>query len=251
LAELQRTQADDLSGAVRRAEIAVTIFGLILPTIVTLIYFVGLSSSTAETQQLGYGLCKTFQFLFPLIWVCVILRERVRLPENPRRGLGAGIGIGLAVSLAMVLLYFLWLKPRGLMESATVEVGNKVYGFGVNGLAKYVAMGAAYSLVHAFLEEYYWRWFVFGRMRLWTSLTTAVVVSSLGFMAHHVLVLGVYFGWTNPLTYFFSSSVAVGGAVWAILYHRSGNILAPWLSHLLVDASIFLIGFFMVGSQLA
>ncbi len=235
----------------RRAEIAVTIFGLMLPTFVTLIYFVGLASAAAETQQLAYGLCKAFQFLFPLIWVCIILREPIRLPENPRSGLAAGIGFGLMISLAMVALYFLWLKPRGLLESAGVEVGHKVHGFGVNGVGKFIAMSAGYSLVHAFLEEYYWRWFVFRRMQLWTSLSTAVIVSSLGFMAHHVLVLSVYFGWSNPLTYFFSVSVAVGGAVWAILYHRSGNILAPWLSHLLVDASIFLIGFFMVGSQLA
>jgi membrane protease YdiL (CAAX protease family) len=251
LAEVQRQQAVELSGAVRRTEISVTIFGLVLPTCVTLIYFVGLASAPAKTQQLGYGLCKIFQFLFPLIWVCVILREPIRRPANSLGGLGTGIGFGLMVSLAMVALYSLWLRPSGLLESASVEVGNKVHGFGVNGVGKFIAMGAGYALVHAFLEEYYWRWFVFGRMRLWTSLTTAVIVSSLGFMAHHVLVLSVYFGWSNPLTYFFSLSVAVGGAVWAVLYHRSGNILAPWLSHLLVDASIFLIGYFMVGSQLA
>jgi membrane protease YdiL (CAAX protease family) len=63
-------------------------------------------------------------------------------------------------------------------------------------------------------------------------------------------VIATFFGWTNSLTYFLSISVAVGGAVWAILYRRSGNLVAPWLSHLIVDAAIFLIGFLIVRDQL-
>ena len=29
------------------------------------------------------------------------------------------------------------------------------------------------------------------------------------------------------------------GAAWAWIYHRSGSLLGPWLSHLLIDAGIF------------
>jgi membrane protease YdiL (CAAX protease family) len=58
--------------------------------------------------------------------------------------------------------------------------------------------------------------------------------------------MGYFFGWENPLTYFLSLSVAVGGAVWALLYYRTDNILGPWVSHLLVDAAIFVVGFDIV-----
>jgi uncharacterized protein len=34
-----------------------------------------------------------------------------------------------------------------------------------------------------------------------------------------------------------------GGAFWAWLYHRSGNLIAPWLSHALIDAAIFTVGY--------
>lgn len=250
MAEDLRQQSVDLPGEMRRAEIAVTIFGLVLPTLVTLVYFVGLASAPAQAQQLAYGSCKTFQFLLPLIWVCLIRRESIRLPDNPLRGVIAGIGFGLVVSLAMLALYSLWLRPSGLLAEPTTKIYDKVQGFGVDGFGKFFLMGVSYSLVHSFLEEYYWRWFVFGRLQRWTSLSAAVVVSSLGFMAHHVFVVAAYFGWTNPLTYFFSISVAVGGGVWAILYRRSGNLVAPWLSHLIVDAAIFLIGFLIVRNQL-
>jgi membrane protease YdiL (CAAX protease family) len=36
--------------------------------------------------------------------------------------------------------------------------------------------------------------------------------------------------------------VAAGGAVWAWVYERSGSLLGPWLSHLLIDAAVFLVG---------
>ena len=62
-------------------------------------------------------------------------------------------------------------------------------------------------------------------------------------MAHHVLVLATFFGWSSPATYVFSLAIAIGGAYWAWLYARSGSLYGPWLSHLLVDAGIFLIGY--------
>jgi hypothetical protein len=36
--------------------------------------------------------------------------------------------------------------------------------------------------------------------------------------------------------------VAIGGAVWALVYQQSKSLLGPWLSHLFVDAAIFAIG---------
>ena len=69
-------------------------------------------------------------------------------------------------------------------------------------------------------------------------------------MAHHVLVLATFFGWTSPATYLFSLAIAVGAAVWAWLYARTDSIYGPWLSHLLVDAGIFLIGYDMVRFEI-
>jgi hypothetical protein len=122
----------------------------------------------------------------------------------------------------------------------------KVTSAGITSPGKYVALGVFYSAAHSLMEEYYWRWFVFGRARHLLPQTSAIAISSLGFMAHHVIVLSVYFGWSSFATWFFSFSVAVGGAIWAWLYQRSGSLLGPWLSHLLVDAAIFVIGYELV-----
>jgi membrane protease YdiL (CAAX protease family) len=47
-----------------------------------------------------------------------------------------------------------------------------------------------------------------------------------------------------------SSAVAVGGAFWAWLYERTGSIYSAWLSHLLIDAGIFWVGYELVRDAL-
>ena len=81
------------------------------------------------------------------------------------------------------------------------------------------------------------------------SLSAAVVLSSIGFMAHHIILLATFFGWTSVVTYLFSIGIAIGGIAWALIYHFSGSLLGPWLSHLLVDAANFLIGFDLVRER--
>src|SRR5271156_4434463 len=95
------------------------------------------------------------------------------------------------------------------------------------------------SSVHALLEEYYWRWFLFGGLRRFMPVSWAVVLSSLAFAAHHVILLASFFGGISWATILFSLCVGVGGAAWAWIYHRSGSLLGPWLSHVLIDTGIF------------
>jgi membrane protease YdiL (CAAX protease family) len=152
----------------------------------------------------------------------------------------------MAILVLMLAVYHAWLKPAGHLASAAGAVSQKVANFGVRNLPAYVALGTFYSIAHSFLEEYYWRWFVFGGLRRLMPWKVAVAVSSVGFMGHHVLVLATYFGWTSIWTALFSVSVAVGGAVWAWIYHRSGSLWGPWLSHVLVDAAIFVVGYDLI-----
>jgi membrane protease YdiL (CAAX protease family) len=215
-----------------------------------LVFFVLLADRASEMQA-AYGLGKAIQFAFPLLWVLAIQRRRLRLKRPASAGLAEGAGFGALVLVAMLLMYHMWLKPAGYLDAAAEEVWQKVKAFGADTPVKYFALGAFYSLGHSLLEEYYWRWFVFGQLRRLLPLRPAIVVSSVGFMAHHVLLLGTYFGWFSPATVLFSLAVAVGGAVWAWIYHRSDSLYGPWLSHLLVDAAIFLVGYNLVGRLFA
>ena len=59
-------------------------------------------------------------------------------------------------------------------------------------------------------------------------------------------MLSVFFGSAPWLVALLAGGVVIGGAFWAWLYNRSGSIIDPWLSHLLIDAGIF----FGVGYEL-
>jgi membrane protease YdiL (CAAX protease family) len=225
---------------------AALIFALIYPTLLTLVYFVWMAGVTETAQQLAYLVGKAIQFVFPLVWVGVICREPLRWPKFNSRGVVAGIAFGLAISGGICGLYFGWFKTAGTFAAAGGTMLAHLAGIGITSAPVYAGVALFYSLLHSLLEEYYWRWFVFGRLRRQMALGTSIVVSSLGFMGHHVVVLGLYFGWTNPWTYLFSFATVVGGAYWAWLYYRSGSIYGPWFSHLLIDAAIFGVGYDLV-----
>jgi membrane protease YdiL (CAAX protease family) len=270
-----------------RATVGALAFALLFPSLFTWVYFVALAGAPGGLQQTVYGTCKTIQFLFPIVWLLAVERKRrdgmpslaqpgsacrACSPDAARResmppgmaplrpgtaGLAAGVIFGAIILAAIVVLYHLWFKPEeyhGLwfkagksLASARQEIRDKLVQFGVGGPLGYVVLAAFYSVVHSFLEEYYWRWFVFGRLRDLMGWKTAVVVASVGFMGHHVIVLGTFCGWLSPATWVFSLAVGLGGAFWAWLYHRSRSLLGPWASHLLIDAAIFVVGYDLAG----
>ena len=45
-------------------------------------------------------------------------------------------------------------------------------------LRVYLLLAVFYSAIHSLLEEYYWRWFVFGRLSQLCKLPTAIAISS-------------------------------------------------------------------------
>ena len=226
-----------------RGEWAAIAFALLLPTLVTLAYFVWAASLAAAAQHAIYLLAKVVQFAFPVVWVCGVRRQRPQPWPLTMRGVALGIALGLLAIVATLALYHGWLKTTDLLSQATAQISRKATGVAIDHPWKLVALGVFYSLFHSLLEEYYWRWFVFGQLRTLLRFWPAAMISALGFMAHHVIVLATFFGLASPATWLFSLAVATGGVVWAWLYERSGSLLGPWLSHLLVDAGIFCVGY--------
>lgn len=230
-----------------KADLYAVVFALAFPAFVTLVYFTLLADAPLATQYFAYSTLKVAQFGFPLLWVLAIQKQRLELYLPSPEGLVPGIAFGVGVMIATWALYQLVLLPAGLMEDAREPVQAKVVGFGVATIASYIVLAVFYSVIHSFLEEYYWRWFVFAQLSELTGLNPAIVISSLGFMAHHVIVVGTFFGFASPVGWLLSIAVAVGGAVWAWMYHRWGSLYPIWIGHFFVDAGIFWVGYDLVG----
>jgi membrane protease YdiL (CAAX protease family) len=230
------------------------VFALVWPTAFTLVYFLAVADLPSWAGQLAYATGKTIQFAFPIAWLLLYEKPHAVAPPAVahlrRRDLSAlaGIAFGLFVGGVMFAGYYWWLRPLDFFTGPAQAVAEKLADFEIDTPERYVALAVFYSLLHSALEEYYWRWFVFRRLSWLSPLPIASAVSSVGFMLHHVIPLALYFGWTSPAAWFFILSVGVGGAFWAWLYSRYHSLLGPWLSHLLIDAAIFAIGYDLVES---
>lgn len=231
---------------VRKAGLIPVLFALCFPTLLTATYFVVLADSPSAIQQAVYSVGKLIQFGFPAVWILLICKEKFAKPVLHKWGLVEGLGFGVLTAGTMLGLYWLMLKPSGFFEEPGLAVREKVLRLGMGQPWKFVLLAVFYSLVHSLLEEYYWRWFVFRELRKIAGIPSSLVVSSVGFMSHHVILLAVFFGWESISTWLFSFGICCGGAVWALIYERSKSIYGPWVSHMLADSAIFVIGYDLV-----
>jgi uncharacterized protein len=227
------------------------LFALLYPSIITWGYFDFSERYLTGVQQAIYLVVKVIQFAFPAAWVWFVLREPLRTGKPSAAGLLLGAAFSIAVVGAGWLLFDFVLRKLPVFASATPLIDEKIGSFGIESMWQYVLLAAFYSLFHSLLEEYYWRWFVFRQLRRLVSLWPAIAISALGFMAHHVIVLREFFAEAPWLAALLSLAVAIGGAFWAWLYERTGSLFGPWLSHLLIDAGIFWIGYDLVRHSIA
>ena len=234
--------------------VIVLCLGMVIPTLITWIYFDLLASSPSIMQKTAYVAGKLSQVGIMLIayW---LWRERGKSLQDKQSLLGKPVCMrwlsisavsGFAIGVLAVSIFHWVLLPLGVMESVKLEAKVKLQSLGADSPAVLLAIALFYSLLHSGFEEFYWRGFVFRGLKERMSAVPSVCLSSLGFMSHHVLVLGKFFGYGSIMTYLLALSVAIGGLIWAVMYHRCGSLIPGWISHAIVDAAIFVIGYLLV-----
>lgn len=238
------TPSVERSGLPPAADLGVVLAAMVFPSLATWLYFIAFAGH--ESMQAVYTATKLVQFGFPLLWILVVRRRRPQFAWHGGAGVGLGIAGGLVVGVALLIVYHVLVGQSDWLAAGVEQVRAKVTEMGIDTPLRFAALALFYSLVHSLLEEYFWRWYVFGELRRFIGDWPAVALSSVGFMAHHVIVLGLYFGDAWWLTALCSLSVAVGGAAWAWLYRRSGTLWGSWFSHALVDAAIMAVGYQMI-----
>ena len=220
------------------APLSLLFFALIFPTIYTWLYFDALAGTPAA--RVVYALGKLLQFSLPAAWWLFVARQPLRWPRLSRNGLAPALAFGCALLLLPFPILQLAHGTPLLTEVRQVAAA-KLADFGLDSAAGFALLASFYCLLHSLLEEYYWRWFVCGQLHAHGPRVPALLISSLGFMAHHVVVIARYVH-QPALILLASLTVAAAGAFWAWLWLRHRSLLAPWLSHLLADAAIMTAG---------
>lgn len=229
------------------ADLLALIFAMTFPSAMGWLYFIVLPGEASQDNPFlkwTFGFSKVMQFAFPLVFVLVTARPRLRLAPFTGKGMGLAVVFGLATAGAILALYFLVLRSTGLFDTTAEKVRHWLTQMNLATTDRFLIMAGFLSLLHSLLEEYYWRWFVYGGLRRLLPWGWAVVISGLAFMSHHVILLAFYFPgrfWAVAVP--FSLGVAAGGMVWAWIYLRSGSIYAIWVSHCLIDLAVMVVGY--------
>lgn len=227
---------------------ALAFLAMVFPTVGALVYFVLLADS--DHARWIYMASKVVQFAIPLVWVAIlgVGRPRMGLRQPRASGLASGLVSGTVMGASILAFYAFFLAGTPTAAEAVRRISDTLRVFGVDRPLPYLGMALGLSLVHSLLEEYYWRWFVFQRAEAWMPRPWAAVLSSLAFAAHHLIIVrryapeGTLFSVVLPAT----AAVALGGVVWCALYRRHDSLLAPWISHVLVDLALMGMGYWMV-----
>ena len=232
----------------RRLEPFILIIAAFYPALLAFCYFIYLAGTEGVLQKAAYGVGKTVQFALPVIWVGFVCHESWRLRRFSARGLPEALVFAALVFAAMLGIYYGALRHNVLASdsSAAQIITDRLSRFHLNHPIPFFWAGAFYAIIHSGLEEYYWRWFLYGRLAKNMPWIWAMLLSSIGFTFHHILVLGIYFGFMHWLTWLASFGVGVGGAYWCWSYRRFDTIWPAWISHGIIDVAIFVIGYLIM-----
>ena len=215
------------------------------PTIgVTCAMFVFPGTALGASIQVA---AKIWLLAFPIIWVLFIERGRLRLPKLKWQGMPIGIVSGLAI---LGVIIGAWEGFAHSMVDVSV-FQEKMTEIGLSTPLKYIAFAVTLTLINALLEEYVWRWFVYSKwFKLFSGLKGpvkklaipgAILLAGLCFMLHHTVAMSLYFDWQiNALA---SLGVFTGGVLWSIIYLKTKNIYAAYVSHIFADIALFYVGY--------
>ncbi len=216
-----------------------------MPTVASLACFVWLEGTAwAPAVYLG---AKALQFAGPVAALPALLAAAVG-PSRPGRSAALGLGAGIAGAALAWLAWAVLFRGGELAATAAGEIALRLADFHLDTLERYIVAALLLSFVHSWLEEVYWRAFVYGRIRRLTSSRWSHPAAAIGFAAHHAVIIGVYLGDASilPLT-LLSLPVVCGGVLWSLLYEATGNrLLAPWLSHVCLDLAIMAVGYDLI-----
>lgn len=213
---------------------------LLIPaqSIATILFYWNFDSASGKISVL---LLRLWIVLLPALWLKFIDREKWSWSPARLGGFRMGMTLGIAISV-IILGAFATASHFNLIHSD--KLAGAAARTGLNHLNAFIIGTIYWTTFNSLTEEYIWRWFVFRKFEVLIGGRLAVIASALAFTLHHIIVLAAQFTW--PVIVLGSSGVFVGGAVWSWLYLRYRSIWPGYVSHAIVDATIFAIGYYLI-----
>lgn len=160
------------------------------------------------------------------------------LPKGEKGNIKFGIILGLAVLIVVYIGYFIF---KGMIDLDMImnEIANtsKVTKVTYPLVALYITFG------NSFLEEIFFRGFIFLQLYSKGYKKTAYIFSSGLFAIYHVAIFKT---WFNPIIIFVALiGLFSGGIIFNYINTKSKSIMNSWLVHIFADIAIVSIGVIM------
>ena len=158
-------------------------------------------------------------------------------PKNkgllPAIALGVGIYVVILGGYFLVSPFFDFSKIAGaLTTNAGVTKENFLY------VSLYI------SFVNSFLEEFFFRGFVFTNLKRLSGRKLAYIFSATAFSLYHVAMM---IGWFSPALFLLVMvGLAAGGMIFNWLNEKLDTIYCSWLTHMFANFAINTIGFMLL-----
>lgn len=166
------------------------------------------------------------------------IKKALNFENIDKKHLKYGFLLGIFCFLTIIVTYCI-LKNVIDFESISYEMQNKSKITPGN----FILVGAYVTFGNSFLEEFFFRGFVFLNLYECGYKKIAYIFSALAFGLYHI---GIFKNWFNlPLTLLALVGLISVGFIFNLLNTKSKNFLNSWLVHIFADSAIILIGFKM------
>ena len=165
--------------------------------------------------------------------------QYLQLLRPKKKGLLPAITLGVGIYGVILVGYFL-LRPffdffriaGALTENAGVTKSNFLY------VSLYIAFA------NSFLEEFFFRGFVFTNLKQLSGRKIAYLFSAAAFSLYHVAMM---IGWFSPVLFLLvMAGLVVGGSIFNWLNEKLDTIYCSWLTHMFANFAINTIGFMLL-----
>lgn len=164
---------------------------------------------------------------------------KLNFKNNILQSLIYGFFTGFLVSGLIFAVYFIF---QSFFEQFGSNILLKVNDFGILSYYWFVAVGV--SVFHSLFEEYYWRFYVVRGFDVKFDYKYSILLGNFFFTIHHYVILSQFV--PLHLAFFLGTFVGFGGVVWSYIYKKTDSVLGNWISHVIVDFSLFIIGYFLL-----
>ena len=192
----------------------------------------------------GYAVKSVIKIaLFMLIpWIASKREPSVRylpLLRPKKKGLFSAIALGVGIYAVILFAYFLaspffdFSQIAGaLTDNAGVTKENFLY------VSLYI------SFANSFLEEFFFRGFVFTNLKQLSGRKLAYIFSAAAFSLYHVAMM---ICWFSPVLFLLvMMGLVIGGMIFNWLNEKLDTIYCSWLTHMFANFAINTIGFILL-----